>query len=75
MLYEVITVEAQDVNIFHIIERNRKGVVVLINKWDLMEKDTHTVKEYTKMVKEKFAPFTDIPILFISALTKQRIFV
>ncbi len=67
-------VEAQDVNIFHIIERNRKGVVVLINKWDLMEKDTHTVKEYTKMVKEKFAPFTDIPILFISALTKQRIY-
>jgi len=67
-------VEAQDVNIFHLIEKNRKGVVVLINKWDLVEKDTHSVKQYTEMIKEKLAPFTDVPILFISALTKQRIF-
>jgi len=66
-------VEAQDVNIFHLAEKNRKGIVVLINKWDLIEKDTHTVKAYTEMVKEKLAPFTDVPILFISALTKQRI--
>lgn len=67
-------IEAQDVNIFHLIEKNRKGVVVLINKWDLVEKDNHSVKQYTEMVKEKLAPFNDIPILFISAITKQRIF-
>ncbi len=66
--------EAQDVNIFHLIEKNRKGVVVLINKWDLIEKDTHTVKTYTQMVKEKLSPFSDVPILFVSALTKQRIY-
>jgi len=67
-------VEAQDVNIFHLIEKNRKGVVVLINKWDLVDKETNTVKEYTEMVKEKLAPFNDVPILFVSALTKQRIY-
>ncbi len=67
-------VEAQDVNIFHLIEKNRKGIVVLINKWDLVEKDTHSMEKYLEMVKEKLMPFTDVPILFISALTKQRIF-
>ncbi len=67
-------VEAQDVNIFHLIEKNRKGIVVLINKWDLVEKDTHSMEKYIEMVKEKLMPFTDVPILFISALTKQRIF-
>jgi GTP-binding protein len=67
-------VEAQDVNIFNLAVKNRKGIVILINKWDLIEKDTHSVKTYTEMVKEKLAPFTDVPILFISALTKQRIF-
>ncbi len=67
-------IEGQDVNIFHLIEKNRKGVVVLINKWDLVEKDQHSVKEYTKMIKEKLAPFSDVPILFVSALTKQRVF-
>jgi GTPase len=66
--------EAQDVNIFSLIEKNRKGVVILVNKWDLVEKDTHSVKEYTEALKEKIAPFTDIPVLFISALTKQRVF-
>ena len=66
--------EAQDVNIFHLIEKNRKGVVVLINKWDLIKKDTHSVKTYTEMVKEKLSPFNDVPILFVSALTKQRIY-
>ncbi|MFA6404031.1 MAG: ribosome biogenesis GTPase Der [Salinivirgaceae bacterium] len=67
-------VEAQDVNIFHLIEKNRKGIVVLVNKWDLVEKDTHSMEKYIEMVKEKLMPFTDVPILFISALTKQRIF-
>lgn len=66
-------IEGQDVNIFHLIEKNRKGVVVLINKWDLVEKDHHSVKEYTAMIKEKLAPFNDVPILFVSALTKQRV--
>lgn len=67
-------VEAQDMSIFSLIEKNRKGVVVLVNKWDLVEKDTHSVKEYTQLIKEKLAPFNDVPVLFISALTKQRIF-
>lgn len=67
-------IEAQDLNVFHLAEKNRKGIVVLINKWDLVEKDTHTVKEYEKMVREKLAPFNDVPVLFISALNKQRIF-
>ncbi len=67
-------VEAQDVSIFGLTEKNRKGVVILVNKWDLVEKNTHSVKEYTEMIKEKLAPYNDVPILFISALTKQRIY-
>jgi GTP-binding protein len=66
-------VEAQDVNIFNLILRNKKGVVILVNKWDLIEKDTHSTKKFTEEIKEKIAPFVDVPILFISALTKQRI--
>jgi GTP-binding protein len=68
-----IGIESQDVNIFHLIERSKKGVVVLINKWDLVEKETGTVKEYEASVRKKLEPFTDIPVVFISALTKQRI--
>jgi GTP-binding protein len=66
-------VEAQDVNIFNLILRNKKGVVILVNKWDLIEKDTHSTKRITEEIREKIAPFTDVPILFISALTKQRV--
>jgi len=66
-------VEAQDVNIFHLIERNRKGVVVLVNKWDLVEKETGTLKSFERAVRKKLEPFDDVPVLFISALTKQRI--
>jgi len=65
--------EAQDVSIFHLIERNKKGVVILVNKWDLVEKDNSSTIEYIKVIKERIAPFVDVPILFISALTKQRI--
>lgn len=65
--------EGQDVNIFHLIEKSKKGVVVIINKWDLIEKETGTVKEFESKVRKKLEPFTDIPIVFISALTKQRI--
>ncbi|MCK9254158.1 MAG: ribosome biogenesis GTPase Der [Bacteroidales bacterium] len=65
--------EAQDQNILNLIRKNKKGIVILVNKWDLIEKSTNTLKEYQKSIMEKIAPFNDIPILFISALTKQRI--
>lgn len=65
--------EGQDQNIFWLAEKNRKGVVILINKWDLVEKDTMTARDYEKKVREQIAPFTDVPILFVSALNKQRL--
>lgn len=65
--------EAQDMNLFGLAQKNGKGVVIIINKWDLIEKDTHTAKDYEALVKEKIAPFTDVPVLFVSALTKQRV--
>ncbi|NOR33394.1 MAG: ribosome biogenesis GTPase Der [Bacteroidales bacterium] len=68
-----IGIEAQDVNIFHLIERNWKGVVVLVNKWDLVDKETQTIKQFEARIKERLEPFVDVPILFVSALTKQRI--
>jgi GTPase len=64
---------AQDVNIFSLAERKGKGIVILVNKWDLVEKDTMTSKRLETEIKEKVKPFTDIPILFISATEKQRI--
>ncbi|TKG94647.1 ribosome biogenesis GTPase Der [Puteibacter caeruleilacunae] len=67
-------IEAQDVNIFNLVWRNRKGIVILVNKWDLIEKDTNTVNKFTKDILERLAPFTDVPILFTSAITKQRVF-
>lgn len=67
-------VEAQDVSIFNLIQRNRKGIVVMVNKWDLIEdKDTNTINEFKEKIYRKFAPFVDIPIIFTSAITKQRI--
>tara|TARA_R110002126_G_scaffold72364_1_gene180900 strand:- start:67033 stop:68343 length:1311 start_codon:yes stop_codon:yes gene_type:complete len=66
--------EGQDQNIFWLAEKNRKGVVILINKWDLVEKETNTMRDYEAKVKEQIAPFSDVPIIFISALTKQRLF-
>ncbi len=65
--------EAQDLNIFHLIERNRKGVVLVVNKWDLIEKDGKTMKENEKELRKKIAPFKDVDIIFASALTKQRL--
>ena len=65
--------EAQDLNIFHLIERNQKGVVIVVNKWDLIEKDNRTLQEYEKSIREKIAPFKDVDIIFASALTKQRL--
>jgi len=67
-------IEAQDVSIFNLAIRNKKGVVLLVNKWDLMEKDNSSVNKFTEMIQERIAPFTDVPIVFMSAMTKQRIF-
>jgi GTP-binding protein len=65
--------ESQDLNLFRLAQKNGKGVVIIINKWDLIDKDNHTVKEYTAAVQEKIAPFVDVPILFVSAITKKRV--
>ena len=65
--------ESQDMNIFGIAQKNRKGIVILVNKWDLVEKETNTMKQFENQIREKIALFSDVPILFISALTKQRI--
>ena len=66
--------DGQVQNIFWLAERNRKGIVILVNKWDLVEKDNKTTKDFEKYIRKQIEPFTDVPIVFISALTKQRIF-
>jgi len=73
MLDATRTLDAQDISIFHLAERNEKGIVVLVNKWDLVEKETNTPRDYEAMIRKRMAPFTDFPILFVSALTKQRV--
>ncbi len=65
--------EGQDQNIFNLINKNRKGVVIVVNKWDLVEKTHKTTIEFTKKIKEEIAPFQDVPIIFTSTLTKQRL--
>ncbi|MBQ2992619.1 MAG: ribosome biogenesis GTPase Der [Alistipes sp.] len=65
--------ESQDLNIHNLIVRNRKGCVIVVNKWDLVEKDNNTMKEWREFLESKLAPFNDIPIIFTSALHKQRI--
>lgn len=65
--------EAQDLNIFQLIEKNRKGIVILVNKWDLIEKDNKTTKEFEETIFERLRPFTDIPVIFTSTVTKQRL--
>lgn len=65
--------EAQDLNIFHLAEKNRKGIVIMVNKWDLVEKNTNSTKEYEERIRERIAPFRDVPIIFTSAITKQRV--
>lgn len=67
-------IAAQDLSIFSLAARKGKGVVVLVNKWDLVEKSTNTAKEYEKVLKQRLAPFSDVPVLFISAKEKTRIF-
>ena len=65
--------EAQDMNIFNLIVRNLKGCVIVVNKWDTVEKDSNTLKRYQDAIKSKLAPFNDVPVIFTSVLKKQRI--
>lgn len=66
-------VQKQDLNIYYIIEKNNKGVVVLVNKWDLVEKDHTTMLAFEERIREQLAPYNDVPIIFTSTITKQRI--
>lgn len=66
--------ESQDMNILFLAQKYRKGIVILVNKWDLVEKETNTMKQFEAQIRTKMAPFVDVPIIFISALTKQRVF-
>ncbi|WP_350290057.1 ribosome biogenesis GTPase Der [uncultured Croceitalea sp.] len=66
--------DGQVQNIFWLAQRNNKGIVILVNKWDLVEKETNSVRDFEKKIKEAMEPFVDVPILFISVLNKQRIF-
>ena len=66
-------IEQQDLNIFGLIQRNHKGVVIVVNKWDLIEKDNNTHKDFEKLIRERIAPFDDVPIVFTSVINKQRI--
>ncbi|WP_297509842.1 ribosome biogenesis GTPase Der [Flavobacterium sp.] len=65
--------ESQDQNIFWLAQKNRKGIIILVNKWDLVEKETMTMREYELRIRKQLEPFTDVPILFTSTLTKQRL--
>jgi GTP-binding protein len=66
--------EGQDLNIFHLIQKNRKGAVIIVNKWDLVDKETNTHLDFEAKIREKIAPFKDVPIVFTSVVTKQRIY-
>ena len=74
MIDAVEGLESQDINIFHLAEKNKKGVAILVNKWDLIQKDTKTTKIFEEQIRQKIAPFTDVPIVFTSVPEKQRIF-
>jgi GTP-binding protein len=67
-------IHAQDLAIFHLVERNRKGVVVIVNKWDLVEKDQNSAKAFADHIRARLAPFTDVPVVFTSVIDKQRVF-
>lgn len=67
-------IEAQDMSLFRLAQKRNKGILLLINKWDLIEKETNTARDYEKQIKEKIAPFSDVPVIFISAKDKIRIF-
>ena len=67
-------IESQDLSIFSLIQRNNKGVVIVVNKWDLVEKETNTHRDFEQIIRERIAPFEDVPIIFTSVVNKQRIF-
>jgi GTP-binding protein len=73
MIDAVSGMESQDMNIFNLIQRNRKGCVIVVNKWDLFEKESNTMKEYKHSLRSRLAPFEDVPIIFTSVTKKQRI--
>lgn len=74
MVDATLGIEQQDLNIIRLAKRRMKGMVLLINKWDLIEKETNTARDFEKQLRNKIAPFTDVNIVFVSALEKQRIF-
>lgn len=74
MLDATVGLEAQDLSILGLIQKRKKGVVIIVNKWDLIQKETNTARDFEKRLKEKMAPFTDVPVLFTSVHEKQRIF-
>lgn len=67
-------IESQDMHLIKVILNNKKGLVILVNKWDLIEKETNTAKEFEEQLKRKMSPFSDVPVLFISTLEKQRVY-
>ncbi|WP_158825811.1 ribosome biogenesis GTPase Der [Mucilaginibacter lacusdianchii] len=73
MVDAVEGLESQDINIFHLAEKNKKGIMLVVNKWDLIEKNNKTAKVFEEQIHEKIAPFTDVPIVFTSVLEKQRL--
>ncbi|MBS1532042.1 MAG: ribosome biogenesis GTPase Der [Bacteroidetes bacterium] len=73
MIDAVEGIESQDINIFHLAEKNKKGIVIVVNKWDLIEKNNKTTKVFEDMIREKIAPFTDVPVVFTSVTEKQRV--
>ncbi len=74
MIDAVEGIESQDINIFHLAEKNKKGIVIVVNKWDLIEKNNKTIKVFEEQIRDKIAPFTDVPIVFTSVTEKQRVF-
>lgn len=73
MIDATLGVESQDLNIFRLAVKKRRGIIICINKWDLVKKETNTARDYEERVREKFAPFTDLPIIFTSVKEKQRV--
>ena len=73
MIDATLGMESQDLSIYNLIVRNRKGCVLVVNKWDLFEKDSNTLREYEKSLRQRLAPFSDVPVIFTSVLKKQRI--
>ena len=74
VLDATLGMESQDLTLFWMAHRQGKGVVILVNKWDLVEKESNTHLEYTENIRKEIAPFTDVPVMYVSALTKQRVF-